>query len=272
MHRRDEVVAGGAIRHTARPTTPRALMNGSGGRLHRPPPSRPRRWLGNSPHQVQRRRPRRARRRARPARLAGLGGRARWAPFGAGAAVALAAVILYGILAPGTPPLTAQDVKDSIAERARVRHAAAGLLPVGLPGGPALARADPDQGRRPEATPGTTRAAVSGSGVVVNQGGDILTSRHVIHGATSIELTFADGSDVPGRDRQRAARARHRRHPRDDPARDAGPGDHRRPARGPAGERGLRDGQPVRALRLDQRGRHLGARPLVPDAATAARC
>ena len=72
---------------------------------------------------------------ARPARLAGLGGRARWAPFGAGAAVALAAVLLYGVLAPGTPPLTAQDVEGQHRERARLGHAAAGLLPVGLPGG-----------------------------------------------------------------------------------------------------------------------------------------
>ena len=79
----------------------------------------------------------------------------------------------------------------------------------------------------------------------------------MIHGATTIELTFADGSKSPARDRQRAARARHRRRPRDDAARDAGPGDHRRPARGPAGQRGVRDGQPVRALRLDDDGRHL---------------
>ena len=42
-----------------------------------------------------------------------------------------------------------------------------------------------------------------GSGVVVNLDGDILTSLHVVDGATAIELTFADGSTSPGRDRRR---------------------------------------------------------------------
>jgi len=36
-----------------------------------------------------------------------------------------------------------------------------------------------------------------GSGVVVDQAGDILTSLHVVDGATTIELTFADGSTSP---------------------------------------------------------------------------
>ena len=38
-----------------------------------------------------------------------------------------------------------------------------------------------------------------GSGVVVNQLGDILTSLHVVADATSIELTFADGSKSAAR-------------------------------------------------------------------------
>ena len=37
-----------------------------------------------------------------------------------------------------------------------------------------------------------------GSGVVVNLDGDILTSLHVVEGATTITLTFADGSKSPG--------------------------------------------------------------------------
>ena len=37
-----------------------------------------------------------------------------------------------------------------------------------------------------------------GSGVVVTQDGDILTSLHVVEGATTIELTFVDGSTSPG--------------------------------------------------------------------------
>ncbi|HEX2785580.1 MAG TPA: trypsin-like peptidase domain-containing protein [Ilumatobacteraceae bacterium] len=34
----------------------------------------------------------------------------------------------------------------------------------------------------------------SGAGVIVNASGQILTARHVVHGAESIEVTFADGS------------------------------------------------------------------------------
>jgi S1-C subfamily serine protease len=35
-----------------------------------------------------------------------------------------------------------------------------------------------------------------GSGVVVDTQGDILTARHVVHGATAITVTFADGTKV----------------------------------------------------------------------------
>jgi S1-C subfamily serine protease len=134
---------------------------------------------------------------ARTARLAGLGGRARWAPFAAGAAVALAAVILYGILAPGSTPLTAQDVKDSIASAlASVTPPPAYSQSVYQAVQPSLVLIQ-TKGVAPKGA-GNDEGGGLGSGVVVNQGGDILTSRHVIHGATSIELTFADGSKSPG--------------------------------------------------------------------------
>jgi S1-C subfamily serine protease len=38
-----------------------------------------------------------------------------------------------------------------------------------------------------------------GSGVVINEQGDILTSLHVVDGASEIKLTFADGSESLGR-------------------------------------------------------------------------
>ena len=125
-----------------------------------------------------------------------LGGRARLGPFAAGAAVALGAVLLFGILAPGAPPLTAKDVKDSIASAlASVTPAPAFSESVYQAVQPSLVLIqtngpgsngdgdDPDDGL--------------GSGVVINLAGDILTSLHVVRDATSIELTFADGSKSP---------------------------------------------------------------------------
>ena len=128
--------------------------------------------------------------RAGPARL---GGRARIGPFAAGAAVALAAVVLYGVLAPGTPPLTAQDVKDSIASAlASVTPPPAFSQSVYQAVQPSLVLIQ-TKGAAPKGATNDESGGL-GSGVVVNEGGDILTSRHVIHGASSIELTFADGS------------------------------------------------------------------------------
>ena len=196
---------------------------------------------------------------------------ARLGPFAAGAAIALAAVVLYGILAPGMPPLTAQDVKDSIASAlASVTPPPAFSQSVYQAVQPSLVLIQ-TKGVAPKGA-GNDEGGGLGSGVVVNQGGDILTSRHVIHGATSIELTFADGSTSPGEIVSEQPQARHRRRPCDDPAPDAGPGDPRRSARGPARERGLCHRQPLRALRLDQRRCHLRARPLVPDARRRRRC
>ena len=49
-----------------------------------------------------------------------------------------------------------------------------------------------------------------GSGVIVNEEGQILTAHHVVRDATTIKVTFADGTESRGRDRERGSRARHR--------------------------------------------------------------
>ena len=115
-------------------------------------------------------------------------------PFLAGVAVALIAVLLYGTLVPGAPPLTDRDVDDTIAE------ALASVTPP-----PAFSEVA-YQAVRPSLvlieTEGTDDegqdGAGLGSGVVVDLEGDILTSLHVVAGATSIELTFADGTKSAG--------------------------------------------------------------------------
>ena len=124
-----------------------------------------------------------------PARL----GRA--APFAVGAVVALAAVSLVGLLLPGPRPLTQAEVDDTVA------RALASVTPA-----PAIAEAV-YQAVLPSLVQIETRTSTAaggsgddgglGSGVVIDLDGDILTSLHVVDGATAIELTFADGTRSP---------------------------------------------------------------------------
>jgi S1-C subfamily serine protease len=128
----------------------------------------------------------------RSGRLAtGLGTRlGRLAPFASGALVALLAVLLYGVLVPGQPPLTKRDVDDTVAEAlASVTPAPAYAELVYRAVQPSLVLIETKRvNGKPDSVAGL------GSGVVVNLGGDILTSLHVVADATEIELTFADGS------------------------------------------------------------------------------
>jgi len=125
---------------------------------------------------------RRLRTRARPVVL-----------FVAGVAATFLAILLYQVLFPATPPLTQQDVNESFA------HALASVTPA-----PAFSE-QVYQVVRPSlvliqadatAKDGTQEHDV-GSGVIINDQGDILTSLHVVAAATVITLTFADGSESP---------------------------------------------------------------------------
>ena len=130
----------------------------------------------------------------RPRRLA------RAAPYVVGAAVAFGAVVLFNLVFPGPRPLTQEDVD------ARVGQALASVTPA-----PAFSELVYQAVRpsvvlvqierpRPDGESGTG----VGSGVVVNAAGDMLTSLHVVADATSVTVTFADGTrssaDVIARD------------------------------------------------------------------------
>jgi S1-C subfamily serine protease len=115
-------------------------------------------------------------------------------PFAVGVAATLVALALYGALFPAAKPLTSNEVNDSISK------ALASVTPP-----PAFSEQVYEQIRPSlvlvEATP-ANRAAGSdeehlGSGVVVDQAGDILTSLHVVAGALAIKLTFPDGTSSP---------------------------------------------------------------------------
>jgi len=118
------------------------------------------------------------------------------APFGIGAVVTLAVVLVYGLLNPSTPGPTQQDVKAAIASAlASVTPPPAFSQTVYEAVQPSLVLIETTgvQGRDSK-----EEGAGLGSGVVVTLAGDILTSLHVVDGAKSIELTFADGSKSAG--------------------------------------------------------------------------
>ncbi len=114
-------------------------------------------------------------------------------PFAAGVVAAFLAIVLYGVLNPGPQAMTPQDVSSAISD------ALASQTP-----GPAVAELV-YQAVRPSLvqieTGGSdaTGAKVQnlGTGVVVNASGEILTALHVVADATTITLTFVDGSTSP---------------------------------------------------------------------------
>lgn len=111
-------------------------------------------------------------------------------PFASGIFTAFAAVLLYNAFVPGPQPLTTNQVNDSIAQ------ALASVTP------PPAFSARVYQVIRPSLVfiqvEGPDKEGEVGhglgSGVVVTEQGDILTSLHVIANASDIKLTFADGS------------------------------------------------------------------------------
>jgi S1-C subfamily serine protease len=138
---------------------------------------------------------------------------------------AFVGVLLYGAVAPAPRPLTPGDVSKSIASAlaSETLPPAFSLLvyqavepslvlietqPVVVSGGSngswpaALASASPSAlpsalpSASASASPGTPDGTL-GSGVVIDSGGDILTCLHVVANASSIQVTFADGTKSP---------------------------------------------------------------------------
>ena len=116
----------------------------------------------------------------------------RMAPFGAGVVAAFIAVLVYQALNPAQTPLTTGEVDQQVAQ-----------VLASTPPGPPLSELA-YQAVQPSLvliqTQGTdTQGAADGSlgsGVIVDDAGDILTSLHVVAGATSIQVTFADGTQA----------------------------------------------------------------------------
>jgi len=114
----------------------------------------------------------------------------RIAPFASGVLAALVALLLYNALVPAPHQVTTREVKDTVAQ--------------------AMASATPPPAHservyqiirpslvliqaRTQDTGGKDEHSL-GSGVVINDSGNILTALHVVTNATVITVTFADGT------------------------------------------------------------------------------
>lgn len=106
-------------------------------------------------------------------------------PFMSGVFAALVALLIYTMLVPAPAPLTTRDVSTSVAE------ALASVTPA--PPHSAVVY----QIIQPSLVLIQTQGGI-GSGVVINDNGDILTSLHVVANASDIQVTFADGTQSSG--------------------------------------------------------------------------
>ena len=125
-------------------------------------------------------------------RMQRLRARARSAlPFASGVIAALIGLLLYGFLFPPPRPLTTRQVNDTVAQvlaSATPPPAYSALVYQVIQ--PSLVLIE----TKFTATNGKPDDGV-GSGVIVDDAGDILTSLHVVADATDIKITFADGTE-----------------------------------------------------------------------------
>lgn len=124
-------------------------------------------------------------------RLAGAQTYARRAvPFAIGVCATLVALVLHGALFPPAPPLSAQDVNNTIAT------AMAAATPAPAFSSLVYQAIQPSLVLIQTSEAGDEGESGLGSGVIVNDRGDILTSLHVVEGAGEIQLIFADGTQA----------------------------------------------------------------------------
>ncbi|CAN5863088.1 hypothetical protein BH10CHL1_BH10CHL1_15940 [soil metagenome] len=115
----------------------------------------------------------------------------RAAPFVSGVIAAFVAILLYNVFLPGPHQLTTSEVNDSVAQAlASVTPApalSASVYQAILPSFVLIQVETPGKDGKPDHG--------VGSGVIIDDGGDILTSLHVVTDAVEIQLTFADGTE-----------------------------------------------------------------------------
>lgn len=112
-------------------------------------------------------------------------------PFISGALAAFLALFVFNILFPGTPQLTGEQVStaiNSVLASATPRPAYSAQVYQVIQPSLVLIQTESSQD-----VPGHVEAGL-GSGVIINDQGDILTSLHIVQNASKISVTFADGT------------------------------------------------------------------------------
>jgi S1-C subfamily serine protease len=112
-------------------------------------------------------------------------------PFVTGITATLLAILLYNVLFPGPNQMTTREVNDLVAQ------AMASATPQAAFSSRVFQAIQPSlvliQTKGENA--GDEHGSGLGSGVVVTNSGEILTSLHVVSGADEIKVTFADGTE-----------------------------------------------------------------------------
>ncbi len=116
-----------------------------------------------------------------------------FAPFVAGMFATLVGLLLYTTLAPPPAPLTVNQVNEQVAQ------AIAAITPQPAYSSLVFQAIQPAlvfiQVQSPGETVDDEYEDGLGTGVVINDSGEILTSLHVVTNATTIQLFFADGTE-----------------------------------------------------------------------------
>ena len=132
-------------------------------------------------------------------------GARRASAFVAGVAATFLAIVLYGVLNPGPPPLTTGDVNQAVASYLAAETPAppnSELVYAAIQPSIVMIQTDRVASTAPAASagpaasvsPGPSPAAGLGTGVIVNDAGAILTALHVVADATTITITYPDGT------------------------------------------------------------------------------
>jgi S1-C subfamily serine protease len=121
----------------------------------------------------------------------------RVAPFASGVLAVLVALALYGAITPDEAPLTTGDIDERVvaALASQVPGPPFSALAFGAIA-PSLVHIQASSGDPLGGLGGATDEL--GSGVLVTDDGVILTALHVVDGADTIELTFANGATAEG--------------------------------------------------------------------------
>ncbi len=115
-------------------------------------------------------------------------------PFAFGVLAAFTALVLYHVLFPGPPLLTNSAVSNTVAEAlASATPPPAFSENVYKVIAPSLVLIQTQLA----STGSGTATAELGTGVIIDDSGDILTALHVVAGASAVMVTFADGSQSP---------------------------------------------------------------------------